>query len=114
MSAATRYRDFIRVGGIRYRLGSPVRWYLGAKNSPWWLDMDGSEEFDSSVPRLLWWLVSPHHERWLLPAKVHDTLLQTTDPEFAAAEWYRCAKACDPGNPLNWWGYKGIQMVTVQ
>lgn len=97
MSAATRFDDYVPCGGIRYRLGRTLRWEIGKEGSGWLLVVPQGFVFDSSVPRFLRWLISPHHRPWLLAAAVHDRLLlEGHDWAFAAGEWYRAARALEP------------------
>lgn len=81
-------------GGSRgWVTARPLEWSLGKKGSPYILEIPEGREFESSVPRWLWWAMSPNDPRFLLSALVHDHLLEEGyRPFFAAAEWYDAAR----------------------
>lgn len=94
MSAATDFRSWRRVAGGYYILTADLMWEIGKAGSGLWVIIPAGFVFDSSVPRLLRWLVPQSHEPWLLAAAVHDYLLDAGfDRAFAAGEWCRAARA---------------------
>lgn len=80
-------------GGTRdYVTTQPVDWWIGKKNSGWKLIVPVGKEFESSVPRLLWWLWSPDDPYFLKAAAIHDTLLeQGYRRTFADSQWFETA-----------------------
>lgn len=117
MSRATKYDDWKRVGD-RYRLRALLIWEIGNKGSGWKLEIPAGFEFESSVPRLLRWIVSPHHRSWLLAAAVHDRLLaEGFDKAFAAGEWLRAVRAMRAQDSKAWLAlpaYYGVVIWTVR
>jgi hypothetical protein len=81
-----------RGGSREYVTVFPIVWFVGKKNSDWRLVIRPGREFESSVPALLRWIISPDDPRFLLAALVHDHLLEAGyRPFFAAGEWYDAA-----------------------
>jgi hypothetical protein len=109
---------FIRVGGATYRPAETITWEIGLLGSGWALTIPETFRFDSSVPSFLHWLVSPHHEAWLLAAAVHDRLLALGhDKAFAAGEWFRAARAMAKTDTKRWLvlpAYYGVVLWTVR
>jgi hypothetical protein len=69
-----------------------LHWAIGAPGSGWVLVVPAGREFESSVPRLLHWALSPHDPRFLKAAAVHDTLLERGHRRaFADSQWYEAA-----------------------
>ena len=96
MSAFTTFNNFRKVPNTRsdYRLGADVPWEIGAKGSGWFLYLAQSFQFNISVPRLLEWVLSPHNQKILLAAAVHDELLNRGhDKAFASSEFRRACIA---------------------
>lgn len=85
--------DWCERGGSRgYVTTIPICWCIGRKDSGWLLAIPAGFEFESSVPRLLRWLWSPHDPRYLLSAAIHDHLLETGHrADFADSQWYEAA-----------------------
>lgn len=82
------------IGGITYITTKPVAWHVGKKGSGLIIKIPAGFEFESSVPRLLWWVFSPHDPQYLWAACLHDWLLENEyKPAFAAGEWYDGAMA---------------------
>lgn len=88
-----RNPDWCSPGGARgYITRQTVAWGIGKKGSPWVLTIPPGREFESSVPRLARWIVSPDDPRFLRSALIHDHLLEAGyRPFFAAGEWYDAA-----------------------
>lgn len=118
MSAATEHRGWEPVDDYAYSPGDNVAWEIGAKGSGWVLTVPAGFVFDSSVPWFLRWLVSPHHEPWLLAAAVHDRLLSLGhDKAFAAGEWLRAVRANAARDNKAWLAlpaYYGVVIWTVR
>jgi hypothetical protein len=82
------------LSGARYGLLAPLRWRIGGPLVDHAVLIPAGFTFDSSVPRALRWLLSPHDPRFLLAACIHDWLLeQGYGRAQAAAEWYDGARA---------------------
>lgn len=83
----------VRGGARDYVTTREVVWHIGAKDSEWVLVVPEGFEFESSVPRWLWWLLSPYNPLYLKSACVHDYLLEVKNakPYFAASEWLDAA-----------------------
>jgi hypothetical protein len=85
--------EFHRCIDGRYVLMAPLTWRVGGPNVDHAVVIPEGFIFDSSVPRWLWWLLSPHDTRFLLAACVHDWLLaQGYGRTQAAAEWHDGAR----------------------
>ncbi len=117
MSKATTYDDWERDGDC-YRLRSPLAWEIGNKGSGWLLVIPAGFVFESSVPRIASWIVSPHYRPWLLAAAVHDRLLEEGfDKAFAAGEWLRAVRAMAAKDRKAWLAlpaYYGVVLWTVR
>lgn len=84
------------IGGIEYITTKPIEWHVGKKNSHLVVIVPKGFKFESSVPRLFWWLFSPHDPQYLLAACIHDWLLENNfRPAFAASEWFDGAQYYD-------------------
>lgn len=115
MSVFTRFDGFEFVGGIEYRLKNPLVWEIGARGSGWLLFIPAGFVFESSVPRLLRWIVDPHDRRFLAAAAVHDHLLETGYRKaFAAGEWHDAAKAMNAPTWLRIPALFGVVLWTVR
>lgn len=76
-------------GADQYRVTRPTSWEVGKKGSGLFVQVPAGFQFESSIPRLLHWLVSPHDERLLWSAAIHDWLLENGyGAIFSAGEWY--------------------------
>lgn len=75
-----------------------VTWDIGLPNSGWRLAIPSDTGFESSIPRLLHWLIDPDDPRFLLAALVHDVLLERGyKPAFADSQWVEAAMSeCAP------------------
>ena len=105
MSLFTCFDDFVVVDGSRklYALNSAIYWEIGAIGSGWELIIPAKTEFDISVPRLLEWVLSPHDQRILPAAAIHDELIKLgLDTPFASAEFRRAAIARGCSNWFAW------------
>ena len=86
--------EFKYISGIEYQTVQPFDWVIGGKFAPMKVTIPAGFVFQSSVPRWLWWWLSPHHPRFLLAACVHDWLLGIGyDRAAAAGEWFAGARA---------------------
>jgi len=112
MSAATRFDRFERdPASGKWRTGAILEWEIGRLGSGWLLMIPPGFVFDSSVPRCLHWWRSPDYRPWLLAAAVHDRLLaEGHDRHFAAAEWYRAARAKEPHSVSVVIAYVGVAL----
>jgi len=52
-----------------------LSWEIGCKGSGLWVEVPAGFLFDVSVPRGLWWAMSPHDPKYLRAAALHDYLL---------------------------------------
>ena len=60
-------------------------------------------EFESSVPRWLWWAFSPDDPFFLKAACIHDTLLEDGYRQaFADSQWFEAAMS-EHAPPLRTW-----------
>ncbi len=91
--------DWCVPGGSRgYVTTRTITWEIGGPGSLWSLVIPAGREFESSVPRLARWFLSPADPRFLRAALVHDHLLEAGfRPFFAAGEWLSAAR--DDGAP---------------
>lgn len=80
-------------GGARgYVTTRPLRWWIGKKESGWLLVVPAGREFESSVPRGLWWVLSPDDPYFLKAACIHDTLLEEGYRLwFSDSQWFEAA-----------------------
>lgn len=83
-----------RGGARRHVTMSPIVWEIGKKGSGWVLCIPAGFEFESSVPRWLWWLFSPDDPHFLKSAAIHDWLLENGFRRaMADAEWHDAARS---------------------
>lgn len=93
MSAYTVAFEPIAIGGIDYRLASPLTWRIGRKDGPP-VTVPAGFTFQVSVPGLFRWVFDPHDRRFLKAAAVHDWLLKKDwDQVTAAAIFHEALKA---------------------
>lgn len=80
-------------GGKRgYVTTRPLEWWIGKKESGWMLVVPTGREFESSVPRWLWWVFSPDDPYFLKSAAIHDTLLEAEYRLwFSDSQWFEAA-----------------------
>ena len=80
-------------GGARgYVTTRRLDWWIGKKDSGWLLTVPEGREFESSVPRWLWWLFSPDDPYFLKAACIHDMLLEEGyRVAFADSQWFEAA-----------------------
>ena len=80
-------------GGSRdYYTVKVINWDVGKKGSGFVITVPKGREFESSVPKILRWVLSPDNPRYLLSAVIHDFLLEENyRPFFVAGEWYDAA-----------------------
>lgn len=85
--------DWCIKGGSRgYITTQRIDWDIGLPNSGWTMTIEAGREFESSVPRWLWWAWSPDDPRFLKSALVHDALLERGyKPAFADSQWIEAA-----------------------
>mgnify|MGYP000589673145 CR=1 FL=1 len=79
----------------RWRSTQRIVWEIGRQGSGRTIIIPPGREFESSVPKLFRWFISPDDPRFLLAALVHDHMLEAGiygRPQ-AAAEWYDGALA---------------------
>jgi len=82
----------IRGGPREFLTAAPIHWEIGRKRSGLWVTVPKGFAFESSVPRLLRWFLSPDDPDFLLAAAVHDYLLERGFARaFAAGEWHAAA-----------------------
>ena len=76
-------------GVIRdYKLDKELVWQIGSKTSGWYLRVPVGTEFESSVPFVLRWILSPADPAFLKAACVHDYLLENGYTRaFADSQW---------------------------
>lgn len=104
----TKFTDFKGYGYIsnthkRHQMTQPMSWEIGKKGSGWILIVPIGYKFDISVPRWLEWLVSPFDRRILLPAAIHDRLLELGfDAAFASSEFRRACRSLGVGAIFAW------------
>ncbi|WP_347837766.1 DUF1353 domain-containing protein [uncultured Planktomarina sp.] len=65
--------------GVKYLTTKPVEWENGAKGSGHWVRVPEGYEFDVSIPRALWWLLSPRDARFHKAACLHDYCLHVLE-----------------------------------
>jgi hypothetical protein len=80
-------------GGARgYVVTRALSWDIGKSGSGWVLYVEAGREFESSVPRLFRWFLSPDDPFFLKAAVVHDALLEGgCRPAFADSQWVEVA-----------------------
>lgn len=85
--------SWCRRGGSRdYVTVRDVDWSIGIKDGPHVVTIPAGREFESSVPKGLRWLWSPHDPDFLKSALVHDHLLEMGwRRQSADAQWYEAA-----------------------
>ena len=77
-----------------YTLSEPLNWTVGGKFAPHPVTIPAGFCFQSSIPRALWWAISPHRPDLLLAACVHDYVLDQGHSRLqAAGEWLDGARA---------------------
>jgi hypothetical protein len=83
--------NWIKTGGGRgYYTTQEFHWYLGKDNFGVPIVIPVGREFESSVPPLLGWIISPDDPKFLRAALVHDFLLESGHGAWTSAgEWYR-------------------------
>ena len=97
----------------RYRTKLQVVWSIGRKGSDWQFVIEAGREFESSVPWFLTWLLDPDDPRFLLPALIHDVLLETGYRRFfAAGEWYDAALSQGGPRRFTFWAAIGVAIYT--
>ena len=100
--------------GGRYVLLLPFHWRIGGPMVDHKVIIPAGFTFDSSVPRALHWLLSPHDPRFLLAACVHDWLVeQGYGRAQAAAEWYDGARKGGAPYGLARWAYVAVAIWAV-
>lgn len=103
----------VRGGARGYVTTAPVNVSIGKSGSGWFLSIAPGREFESSVPRLLRWILSPHDPRFLRAALIHDHLLETGHrPFFAAGEWHAAARADGAGRSFALVAGLGVALVS--
>jgi len=84
--------QFNRGGRRGYVLAAPLCWNIGKKQSEWLLIIPEGTEFESSVPALLRWALSPDDPAFLKAAVIHDFLLESGFKRaFADSQWLEAA-----------------------
>lgn len=112
MSDFTSFNALSLVVGARktYQLDAPLIWDIGKKGSGWSLIIPPGVAFDISVPRAFEWALSPHDERVLPAAAIHDELLRRGhDAAFASSEFRRALIA----RGYSQWRAWGLFLVTL-
>lgn len=78
----------------RYVVTRDLHWHIGKKGSGWILTVPVGREFESSVPRWLWWCFSPDDPNFLKSAAIHDMLLEEGyRKQFADTQWIEAARS---------------------
>lgn len=91
---STGLPEWYRPHGAGYITTAPILWDIGKKGSGWVLCIPAGFEFESSVPRALWWLFSPDDPDFLKSACIHDWLLENGFCRaMADAEWLDAARS---------------------
>ena len=87
--------SWCKKGGSRgYVVTREVVWEIGKKGSGWIFKVEVGREFESSVPPLLHWVLSPDDPHFLKPAAIHDKLIEEGYRRpFADAEWLDAARS---------------------
>lgn len=87
MSAFTDLQDWYRPHPVNpyYETTKVVCWEIGTKGSDMWIEVPVNYRFDVSVPRCLWWLLSPHDVRFHKGACLHDYALHELGWERVSA-----------------------------
>lgn len=90
---------YLPLTGIDYITVKEVPWEVGRKGSNLWLIVPDGYTFNVSIPRCLWWLLSPQDPRFLAAACLHDYALhvETWDRVSAAAGFSDALKAMGVG-----------------
>lgn len=115
MSQFTEHRDYDRLEGIKYRLTRDLVWEVGKKGSGLFVTVPTGYVFDSSIPRIMRWLISPHHPQFLLPAALHDFMLdEKYDSGTAASQWHQAAIATGMSFCMRFLCLMGILLYTVR
>jgi hypothetical protein len=75
-----------------YRVAHSFTWEIGKKGSGYFFTVQKGVEFESSVPALLHWFLSPEDPYFIKAAAVHDQLLESGYRyAFADSQWYEVA-----------------------
>ena len=69
----------------RYRVISTLHWELIRPGSDIWISVPVGYEFDVSIPKYMWWLMSPSNPRFHKAACMHDYLLEVKQLDRVAA-----------------------------
>lgn len=78
----------------RYVITRALHWDIGKRGSGWTLNVPEGREFESSVPRWLWWFFSPDDPLFLKSAAIHDMLLEEGyRVQFADTQWIEAARS---------------------
>lgn len=103
--------EWCRPGGSRgYVVTHPLFWQIGKKGSGWVLTVPKGKEFESSVPRLFHWALSPDDPNFLKAAAIHDTLLEAGyRPAFADSQWFEAALSERAPALKAWLAYSGMR-----
>lgn len=85
--------------GNYYVTTKQVSWEIGKKGSGLWLRVSKGYKFDVSIPKVLQWLLSPHDERFLKAAALHDWALhvENWDRVSSAAAFSEALRAKNVG-----------------
>ncbi len=77
-----------------YKFHDPLTWEIGKKGSGYKLEIPAGYQADVSTPRLLERFFDPHDLNLLVPAAIHDRLLEEGfDKAFASSEFRRALRA---------------------
>jgi uncharacterized protein DUF1353 len=111
----SRFYGLFAKGGPRgYYTNRELVWDVGKKGSGLQITIPKGRAFESSVPRPLWWVLSPDNPRYLLSACIHDYLLEEGyRPFFAAGEWYDAALASGAPSWRSYMAALTVATVTV-
>lgn len=97
-------------GGARgYVVTQAFTWDIGREGSDLKLHVPEGREFESSVPRSLQWLWSPHDPYFLKAAVVHDILLEDGNGAvFSDSQWFDAARSAGAPGLKTWVAYFGM------
>lgn len=104
--------SWCKKGGTRgYVTTRPLEWWIGKKESGWLLTVPAGREFESSVPRILWWLFSPDDPFFLKSACIHDMLLEEGYRHaFADSQWFEAALSEHAPTLRAWLACRGMRL----